>query len=399
MEIKIGLLESDAIILNGQEVSLANLQSHLNGANAARDLVLYYKEGHTSTPRSAEIVKLLVDRKLPVSLSTKPDYSDYVDRTGRSHPRPVASGAKLQSAGESSTREWESIFAEARNAASSTPEGRGVALIGADGKVMVLPAPARSAAMDAQLPKVPDIPMDRPLNIAVIANVAALAGLEAGVPAVQEVAKAIPFFGLLIAFAYAGHKVWAFGAEALAAGIQQAQILVIDSVALESLQPNWMPVAQSVMDAPRSVLIHSRQRYALLPAVPAATPHGWSYSEPDGEASYINCLLTTLAKRGAGASVQLVTGTALPDLADLTDDAAQLQWIAALPFSYDRLEAGKAIEVLTAKRSLLQKLAKGWTVKTVMMSKGERKPIQFNLRLSEDGTQLSIGVGETAILQ
>jgi hypothetical protein len=100
----------------------------------------------------------------------------------------------------------------------------------------------------------------------------------------------LPSLGSLIAFGYAGHRVWIFEGHpsALTAGLAHTEILLLDSGMLPLLQNDWMSVAQRMMDPPRRVLIHSRERYALLPAVPASTPQGWSYSEPDGEASYVN---------------------------------------------------------------------------------------------------------------
>ena len=182
----------------------------------------------------------------------------------------------------------------------------------------MLALPQRSPAMDAELQKVPDIPSDRPLNIAVIANTVIGPTAQGIPPEIQEVATVIPFFGALIAFGYAGHRVWIFEghSSALAAGLRNAEILLLDSGMLPMLQSDWMSVAQSRMDPPRRVLIYRREHPAFLPAIPASTPQGWSYSEPDGEASYVNCLLTTLAKSGAGASAELVTDAPLPNLAE-----------------------------------------------------------------------------------
>jgi hypothetical protein len=39
--------------------------------------------------RAIEIVKLVVAHKLPISLSSKPDFSDYIDDEGHSHPQEI----------------------------------------------------------------------------------------------------------------------------------------------------------------------------------------------------------------------------------------------------------------------------------------------------------------------
>jgi hypothetical protein len=70
------------------------------------------------------------------------------------------------------------------------------------------------------------------------------------------------------------------------------------------------------------------------------------YSEPDGEASYANCLLVTLAK-GPRKPVTIVEGKALPDLASLSiDDPNEQEWIAKLPFNYQTLKAHQVIDIL-----------------------------------------------------
>ena len=394
MEIKIGLLASGAILIDGQPAGLPELDSRLSQANRSQDQVLYYKEdlGQDGSLHSMEIVKLVTKHKLAISFSTKADFSDYVDQFGQSHPRPAAPAPSpkdryapfMPDVDERSN--VQEVFANARTAASKAPDGRGVALVGPDRAVMVLPVPPRSPGMDARVPKLPDIPSDQPRNIAVIANTGILAAAQGKPPDLQEAAKVIPFLGYLIAFGYAGHRVWIFEGHpsALTAGLEHAEILLLDSGMLPLLQNDWMSVAQRMMDPPRRVLIHSREHYTLLPAVPASTPQGWSYSEPDGEASYVNCLLTTLAKSGAGASAKLVTAAPLPDLTGLTQDAVELEWIANLPFRYDQLDAGKAIEILTNKRSLWQRLKNEWLIKTLLVTKGEQRTCQFSLRLDAD---------------
>jgi hypothetical protein len=398
MEIKVGLLASGEILLDGRPVDLAQLASRLSQANASEDQVLYYKQdaGQDMSSQSMEIIKLVMKHKLAVSLSTNGDLSDYVDRFGQTHARAAAPAPPARVTDVDPRRNVEESFAEARAAASKSPDERGVTVIAPNGSVIVLPMPRRSPAMEAQLPKVPEVTSDRPMNIAVIANTGILPKMQ-GIPAeVEEVAKVIPFLGSLIGFCYAGHRVWIFEGHpsTLAAGLQTAEILLVDSGMLPMLQSDWMSAAQSKMDPPRRVLIYSRERAAFLPAIPASTPQGWSYSEPDGEASYVNCLLTTLAKSGAGAAAELVTDAPLPNLAGLTQNADELDWIASLPFRYDQLDASKAIELLARSRTPSQNSNHEWHLKTLLIASGKRRPCQFSLRLStNEATQvLSIRV-------
>jgi hypothetical protein len=392
MEIKVGLLASGEILLDGRPVDLVQLGSRLLEANASQDQVVYYKEdaGQDRSVQSMEIIKLVMKHKLAISLSTNGDLADYVDRFSQTQPRATtpAPPARERPApfvpDVDLRRNVEELFAEARSAAAKSLDERGITFIGPNGSVIVLPAPQRSPEIDAQLPIVPDISSDRPLNIAVIANTGFVTTVQ-GVPLeVEAVAKAIPFLGTLISFCYASHRVWIFEGHSstLAAGLQNAEILLVDSAMLPMLPSDWMSVAQSRMDPPRRVLIYSRERTALLPAVPASTPEGWSYSEPDGEASYVNCLLTTLAKSGAGASAELVTDAPLPNLAGLTQNADELEWIASLPFQYDQLDACKAIELLARSRTPSQNSNNEWHLKTLLVAAGKRRPCQFSLRLS-----------------
>ncbi len=385
-------------MLDGQRVDLAQLDSRLSQANSSQDQLLYYKQerGPEESPQSMEIMKLVVKHKLPISFSTKDDFSDYVDRFGQTHPRsehsappndryaPFMPDVDLR-------REVQALFAGARSAAANSPDGRGVALVGPDRSIMVIPVPPRSTAMDARVPKLPDIPSDRPGNIAVIGNTGILGSVQGKPPDLQEAAKAIPFLGWLIGLGYAGHHVWIFEGHpsALAAGLDHSEILVVDSGMIPSLQNDWMAVAKNKMDAPQRILIFSRERNTLLPAAPISTPPGWSYTEPDGEASYVNCLLTTLGKAGTGASAELATDAPLPNLAGLTQSAGEREWIANLPFQYEQLDVAKAIDVLTQSRTLMQKLKNEWHMKTVLVAEGERRPCEFSLRLdSNQGKQL-----------
>jgi hypothetical protein len=291
LEIKIGLLASGAILLDGQPVDTTQLNVRLSEADRSKDQVLYYKEGLTevNSKQSETIVKLVIEHKLPISFSTKPDFSDYVDRFGQSHPRlgalaqppdryaPFMPDVNLR-------RNAEEAFAEAHIALSKIADGRGIVFVGVDRAVMVIPALPRSPEMDARLPKVPDIPSEPLRKIAVIANTAIISTTSGKPPDLREAAKAIPFLGLLMGLGYAGHHIWIFEGHpsALAAGLLHAEILLLDSGMLPFLQGDWMSVAQHVMDTPRRVLIHSREHYTLLPAIPAPTPQGWTYSEGHG---------------------------------------------------------------------------------------------------------------------
>jgi hypothetical protein len=87
--LKIQVFKTGKIKADGAEISSAELAKRLDAAKEKRGVVWYYREAASEEPppQATEIVKMIIERKLPVSMSTKPDFSDYVDEQGRSRPR------------------------------------------------------------------------------------------------------------------------------------------------------------------------------------------------------------------------------------------------------------------------------------------------------------------------
>jgi len=99
-------------------------------------------------------------------------------------------------------------------------------------------------------------------------------------------------------WAQAGNRVWVFEGHpsGLSAGLEQADYLLVDSGTLPYLQEDWMAVALRSMKPEGKVFHYNRENRNVLPVAVSSRPPGWRFSEPDGEASYANCLLTLLAK-------------------------------------------------------------------------------------------------------
>jgi len=91
--------------------------------------------------------------------------------------------------------------------------------------------------------------------------------VDAGAVARGELARAIPFLGMLLGLAYLGHAVWVFEGHpsALAAGCRDADFLIVDSAMLACLAPDWQHLARSVMRG-RALYVHDRTSFALRPA-------------------------------------------------------------------------------------------------------------------------------------
>ena len=96
MNLKVSVLSSGSILLDGTPVGLANLKDALETSRSANDRVLYYREEAAAEPppQTKEVLELVIANKLPISLSSKPDFSDYADRFGQLHPRPEESGVR-----------------------------------------------------------------------------------------------------------------------------------------------------------------------------------------------------------------------------------------------------------------------------------------------------------------
>src|SRR5947209_5896879 len=102
MVLKIAVRSSGIILADGESVDLVRLDEMLQAVKAAGGAVWYYRE-QTANPEAAgmSVIKLVVKHKLGVSISSKPDYSDYLDAKGISHPRtepadaPATNGPRM----------------------------------------------------------------------------------------------------------------------------------------------------------------------------------------------------------------------------------------------------------------------------------------------------------------
>jgi hypothetical protein len=87
--LQISLLSSGKILLDGKRASVSKVRKALAKARSEKDAVWYYRESSNGElpSQAIEIVKLVVENRLPISLSSKPDFSDYIDDEGHSRPR------------------------------------------------------------------------------------------------------------------------------------------------------------------------------------------------------------------------------------------------------------------------------------------------------------------------
>jgi hypothetical protein len=87
--LKVSVLHSGKLLADGAEIRLDELDARLSQIKTRNGVVWYYREGAQGEPPpiAMEVMKLLVKHSLPISLSSKPDFSDTVDEQGNSRPR------------------------------------------------------------------------------------------------------------------------------------------------------------------------------------------------------------------------------------------------------------------------------------------------------------------------
>ena len=143
----------------------------------------------------------------------------------------------------------ETLFAKARKAAGGEGEqppgasGRNVIIVTPGRLLMFHPCPPAGSMPQSQVASIEQIISSRvKRNIAVIAYTE-LRALQA------DIAKAIPFLGILMGMAYIGHSVWVFEghSSSLAAGCRNADLLLVDGGMAGYLQEDWVAVASGVM--------------------------------------------------------------------------------------------------------------------------------------------------------
>jgi hypothetical protein len=259
--IKVSVLSSGSILLEGKDVTLGELEQVFKAAKERKAPVLYYREAAAAEPPPAamSVLQLIVANGLAISMCSRPDFSDWVDTQGVSHPRDA--GANVEDA----------YFARARKHATS---GRHVTIVRPDRQCMVLPAPpAGSMKPEATQSVESMLPSATRRNVAVIADTSFAAAPQP--PQIAEVGRAIPFFGILIGLSYIGHAVWIFegAAEALAAGCRDADVLIVDSAVLPRLPKEWAKPAGEAMRNP-NILLFDRGQQKFLLARTAGTVKG-----------------------------------------------------------------------------------------------------------------------------
>lgn len=264
MTLKLSVLASGEILLDGQPIEMDALDLALQTAKSQQGAVWYHREAPAKeAPAQAKaVIDLVIKHKLPISLSSKPDFSDYIDAKGVSRPRAAQAEPRMPEV--VTPRNIEEVFANIRMIAAGDKGQGGLVILRPNRRYLVVPPMAATPELKkfaeglAQL-----IPAGVQRNVAVISYTEF--GGDAEVPNITETNKSIPFFGLLMGLTYLGHAAWVFEghSSAFTAGCRDADVLLVDSAMLPFLQKDWQDAAAAVMRN-ANILVHNRANFQLL---------------------------------------------------------------------------------------------------------------------------------------
>ncbi len=88
-KVEVKVMVDGTIFADGDKVSLDQLRSTFAHLKEAGGTVWYYREAADGEPHpnAMEVMNLVVENQLPLTMSTKPDYSDSVGPEGVPQPR------------------------------------------------------------------------------------------------------------------------------------------------------------------------------------------------------------------------------------------------------------------------------------------------------------------------
>ncbi len=86
---KISVFKDGRITIDGDEVTIEDTPARIQSASGTDTQVFYYREAGQEEPHpnAMKVIAAIAEAKLPISLSTKPDFSTYVDAEGFERPR------------------------------------------------------------------------------------------------------------------------------------------------------------------------------------------------------------------------------------------------------------------------------------------------------------------------
>jgi hypothetical protein len=266
MRLKVCVLADGTIQVEGRPATIEDLEAALSRTKEANGQIWYYREAAPgeAPPLARQVTQRLVALKLPISLSSKPDFSDWVDAKGVSHPRHAPNAGKIHMPEVGERSGLDEYFATIRRTAAGKGDGEGLVIVKPDRSLTVVPRLAESAELETMAESMKSmVPDGVQRNIVAIAFTEFEPGSQ-GTAGLEEVGKAIPFLGMLVGFSYIGHAVWVFEGHpsALTAGCRDADLLLVDSAMQPFLPDGWVEQAAAVMRND-NILVHNRANFTL----------------------------------------------------------------------------------------------------------------------------------------
>ncbi len=87
--LRVGVLRDGSVTADGSATTIEALAPKLDALAVSNGSVYYYREAGQEEPHpnAMKVITAIAERKLPISLSSKPDFSDAIGPDGKSHPR------------------------------------------------------------------------------------------------------------------------------------------------------------------------------------------------------------------------------------------------------------------------------------------------------------------------
>ena len=231
------------ISVDGSPVKLESVANELR-ARSSRRQIWYLRDApeREPGPELDATIKAVVDAMITTRLPI---------RLCRNRTELEEAPASISAAPKFDTTTYplgvaEAGIAEARRLAADPNRERAVYLLAANGSVLALPTLAPGAATPEMIASVERIaPSHTPLTICAVGH-AEFVGRKSDA---ATFAKAVPFGGFLLGFAFIGHRVCVIDGRppSFEVACRGANMLVIDSTLIPRLPQNWVRIATESM--------------------------------------------------------------------------------------------------------------------------------------------------------
>jgi len=83
--LKVAVMAAGRITINGTSATVESLRTSLKKLSQQKGVVWYYREASKTEPppEAMQVIQAIIDARLPVRLSSRPDYSDAIGMDGK----------------------------------------------------------------------------------------------------------------------------------------------------------------------------------------------------------------------------------------------------------------------------------------------------------------------------